>query len=232
MPILDEEKPGNFPASHPHGFDLNGQSTFEHEGALLFVCDTNGPRKAVYPYGLAFVPGGQMSLIDESAAAGRVFLHFPGVLIAIQATKPFPWDRQAAIRYASGTAYPGDSEFRVPGPAFAVAIETAPPVEFPGGTPEDRLRAFRDTMLARTKVTLVPGEPPTGCYTDRRGQVISRAFGGAAQVDGKPVDFDRWPLAESPWVKQASENAPLVVTDGQSSRTYDLRTWSIQDSRP
>ena len=229
VPILDEKLPKNFPGSHPHGFDLDGQSTIQHEGSLLYVCRTDGARKPRYPYGLAFVPGGQQAVIDE-AAAGRVFLHYPGVLIAFQATRPFSWDRTAPIRYASGTPGAGDSEFRVSGPAFAAALEAAPPADYPGATPEARLRAFRDAMVARTRVALVPGDPPAGSYTDRQGRVIRRTFGGDAQVDGKPVDFGGWPVASSRWVRQASRDAPLVVNDGQATRTYDLHNWTVTES--
>ena len=230
MPILDEQVPGNFPASHPHGFDLNGQSTLQHENSLLFVCQTAGALKPRYPYGLAFVPGGQLALVDEAISAGRVFLSYPGVLVAFQATKPFPWDRSARIRYASGEPEPGDSEFRVPGPAFAAALETASPAGFPAATPEAQLRLFRAAVIAHTRVALLAGEPLAGRYTDLRGQVIQRTFGGPGLVNGKSVDFADWPMADSPWVKQATANAPLVVSDGHVTRTYDLQHWTITQS--
>jgi hypothetical protein len=181
---------------------------------------------------LGFVPGGALAAIDESGSAGRVFLHYPGVLIALSATKPFPWDRQAAIRYASGTPRPGDSEFRVPGPTFAAAIETATAEEFPGATPMQRLRAFRDAIVAKTHLQLiqVPGTGAfSGSYTDLEGNMIRRVFGGDAEVNGKKVDFAHWPWAESPWVDQPSRNSPLTVTDGKRVRTYDFTNWTITE---
>ena len=232
VPILDEAVPGNLPASHPHGFDLDGQSTFQREGSLLYICQTDGPRKTHYPYGLAFIPGGALAAIDEAVTDGRIFLYYPGVLIAFQATKPFPWDRQASIRYASGTPEPGDSEFRVPGPLFAAAIETAPPNQFPGTTPAEQLQAFREAISAHAKLTLLPGTPPAASYTDRTGQTIRRTFGGAAEVNGTPVNFAAWPLADSPWVKQGSAAAPLTVTDSQTRLTYDFQKWNVRQTRP
>ena len=226
VPVVDEARKGAFPASHPHGFNPSAQSTYQHEGSLLYVVDT---AKARYPYGLSFIPGGALAVIDEAAANGRVFLHYPGVFIAFTATKPFPWDRTAPIKYASGTPRAGDSEFRVPGPVFAVAIETAPVAEFPGATPEERLKCFRDTIVAKTKLELAAASPLTGSYTDRRGTIICRELGSVAQVNGKPVDFDHWPMADSPWVKQAAKNSPLTVTDGKTIRTYDLQNWTIKD---
>jgi len=231
VPVLDEQMQGNFPGSHPHGFDVNAQSTFQHEGSLLYVVNTEAEKKSRYDYGLGFVPGGALAVIDESASIGRVFLHYPGVLIAFSATKPFSWDRTAQIKYACGTPHPGDSEFRVPGPQFAAAIEAAGEEEFPGATPTERIRKFRDIIIAKSRLQPITSEAFAGIYTDRKGNVIRRAFGGAAAVNGQPVDFAGWALAESPWVWQASPKAILTVTDGEIIRAYDFKEWTISEQK-
>lgn len=232
VPIVDEQVPGAYPGSHPHGWDVNGQSTWQHRDALLYVCRTDGRVKARYPYGLGFVPGGAQAVIDEAATAGRIFLHYPGVLIAFSASKPFPWDRTAPIRYATAPPRPGDSEFRVHGPLFAAAIETARAADLPGADPAARLAAFRAQVGARSSLRITGGDDPTGVYTTRAGTVISRVFGGAAAVDGRAVDLAGWPLAASPWVAQARAGEPLVVTDGRASLTYDLQAWTITATEP
>jgi hypothetical protein len=231
VPKLDEAIKGKFPGSHPHGYDVDAQTTLQHDGALLYGVNTEGEKKARYPYGLAFVPGGELAVIDEAATSGRVFLHYTGVLIAISATKTFPWDRKAPIRYASGTPKSGDSEFRIPGPTFAAAIETAREDEFSDTSPMERLEAFRTSIISKTKLKLITEAGLTGIYQDRRGSVIQRAFGGAGSIDGKPVDLDHWPLADSPWVRQPDRSQPLIVTDGKTQRIYDFKRWTITDSK-
>lgn len=230
VPVVDEFREGKYPGSTPHGFNVEAQTTYQHEGALLYVVNTEAGGKARYPYGLAFVPGGELAVIDEAATHGRVFLHYPGVFIAFTATKTFPWDRKAPLRYVSGTPKPGDSEFRVPGPTFAAAIETAREDEVPGATPMERLERFRATIISKSKLELTTDGGLAGVYQDCRGHVIRRVFGGAATVDGKPVDFDRWPLADSPWVRQGSGKQPLTVTDGKTLRTYDFSRWTITET--
>ena len=230
VPLLDEQLKGNFAGSHPHGFNVNAQTTFQHQGALLYVVNTEAGKKAPYPYGLGFVPGGELAVIDESAAAGRIFLHYPGVLIAFSATKPFSWNRQTPIKYASGAPRPGDSEFRIPGPSFAAAIETASPDEFSGGSPAGRLEQFRKTMFAKTRLQISTSGPLAGSYTDRAGNVIRRAFAGAAAVNGQPADFDHWPVAQSPWVNQPARNAPLTVTADKTNRVYNFEQWSVTET--
>jgi len=232
VPALDEAKKGKFAGSQPHGFDVGAQTTYQHEGALLYVVNTEAKKKAPYPYGLAFIPGGELAVIDESATHGRVFLHYQGVLIAFSATKPFPWDRKAPIRYASGTPKPGDSEFRIPGPTFAAAIETAREDEISAANPMERLKKFRAAIVAKTKLQLIDDGGLAGVYQDSRGRVIRRAFDGAASIDGKPVDFDRWPLAESPWVRQSDRREALTVTHGKTLRTYDLINWTARETHP
>lgn len=226
VPILDEQINKNFPGSHPHGFDVNAQSTIQNKGALLYVVNTQGAR---YPYGLSFIPGGALAVIDESDRAGRVFLDYPGVLIAFSATKQFHWDSHAPIKYASGTPRAGDSEFRVPGPTFAAAIETAPEEEFPGATPEQRLEGFRNVIVAKTRLQLSATGALAGSYTDRDGNVLERVLGGPAKVNGKAVDFQQWPWAQSPWVNQPLKTAPLTVSDGRRVRTYDFGKWVISE---
>lgn len=224
VPSLDED---NTP-SHPHGFSVRNQTTFQHEDSLLYVVNTETERRARHPYGLAFIPGGALAVIDEAESAGQVFLHYPGVLISFRCTKPFQWDRNAPIKSPSGKPRAGDSEFRVPGPTFAAAIETAPAEEFPGATPEEQLKRFRDAILAKSKLSISTGSPLSGSYTNRHGVALSRVFNGAAQVNGKEVDFDNWPFFDSPWVKQPSKKSPLTVTDGQAKRIYDFQKWTIE----
>ena len=229
VPALD--KAGYQRISHPHGFNLDAQSTFQHKGTILYVVDTERAGKPVeFPYGLCHVPAGALAVVDEAESSGRVFLHYPGVLIAISATKPFTWDRKSPVRMPnSSSPDPAASEFRVPGPRFAAAIETAPARDFPGASAELRLAGFRKAVVARSKVELLETDAITGRHTDRNGRVIERKFAGAAGIDGQPVDFDQWPLAGSKWVVQATKDAPLVVTDGRQRRTYHFDTWTITE---
>ena len=124
---------------------------------------------------------------------------------------------------------PEDSEFRIDGPRFAAAIETAPERDFPGASPELRLAGFRKTIVTKSKVELLDEDPVTGRYTDRNGHVIERKFAGTASVDGRVVDFAQWPLAGSKWVNQPTNDSPLTISDGQCKRTYHFDTWTISD---
>ena len=122
---------------------------------------------------------------------------------------------------------PDDSEFRIDGPTFAAAIETAPLREFPAASPTERLAAFRKAVIAKSKVELLTGETLAGRYTRRDGVVIQHTFAGPAAINGQPVDFDHWPISASRWVNQATKDSPLVVTNGKVTRTYDFAKWTV-----
>ena len=94
----------------------------------------------------------------------------------------------------------------------------------------ERLGKFRATILSKTKLRLITEGGLAGAYQDRRGRVIQRAFNGAATINGKPVNFDQWPIADSPWVRQADKRQHLTVTDGKTLRTYDFTRWTITES--
>ena len=230
IPSLDENNTG----SHPHGFDVKCQTTMQHEGTLLYVINTEARPGGKFPYGLGYVPVGALAMINEASTNGRIFLHYPGVLIAFSATKPFIWTPAGGIRSPSGIPSPGDSEFRVPGPTFAAAIETAAAIEFPEESPENRLKKFRDAVLAKSRITIEGGTPsPTvplaGIYSDRHGNVIKTFFAGDSLVNGQPVDLKNWSWARSPWVNQANRNSPLTIADGKTIRIYDFTKWTISE---
>ncbi len=231
VPFLD--KAGYQRISHPHGFNLDAQSTFQHQGTILYVVDTQRSGKPVdYPYGLCFVPGGTLAVSDESTTLGRVFLHYPGVLIAISATKTFTWDRKAPIRMPNASKPdPEDSEFRIDGPRFAAAIETASERDFEGASPALRLEAFKNAVLSGSKVELLNEGSIVGRYTNRSGQVIEREFAGPTSINRQPVDLTQWPLAASKWVNQPTRDAPLEITDGHLRRTYHFDTWMITEDK-
>jgi hypothetical protein len=232
VPSLDQA--GKAHISHPHGFNLAAQSTFQHQASILFLCNTSPNGSPVnHPYGLSFVPGGYLALIDESATAGRIFLHYPSVLIAFASTKPFTWDRSAPIRMPVMFNYPGakpGSEFRIEGPTFAAAIEAASPHDFPAADPAACLQSFRDAMTTRTHLDLHTDPLLTGSYTNRHGTVISRAFHGPAHVNQQPIDLDNWPVSQSPLSSHPWRSRQFKLGDAAASRIYDFDRWTITDT--
>ena len=74
--------------SHPHGVLSTAQSNLQHESALLYVFQFRPTD--VFPYALAFVPGGWLAMTETTRRTdGRVYLHYGSVLIAISSSVKF-----------------------------------------------------------------------------------------------------------------------------------------------
>lgn len=193
----------------------------------------NIPAGDPLPYALAHIPGGHLAAINESAS-GQIFLHYGTVLVALRSEHPFTWSPETPPSSPSTTPAPGDSELRLPGTRFAVALETARPADFEGTIPSAQLAAFRAAVLARPGPASSAGSPPFATYTTRHGNDLRVALSAdpasrPVSLDGAPVNFNAWPVLESPWTFLDS-TGPLVLRSSARRELLDFtaRTRSIQ----
>ncbi len=223
---------------HAHGVEDHYIQYLQHEGTLLMVVDGLDQERRAHkgcwhPYVLCHIPAGYKALIDESQTQGRIFFHYNNVMIAINSTGKFEWNPKPGT--ASDPRSP-DSEFHIRGINLAIGLETALPEDYPGATAGAQLKAFHDDVAAKSKVKCVaePGSPAVAFYTDRNGSNLERPYTGmginTSKINGKPLDFDHWPLIDSPWVHQNWEGDTLTVTDGKTVRNYDLKNWKITET--
>ena len=212
------------------GIHTHGVRSFEQEvlgrDSLLFVFKIP-EQKGVFPYALGYVPGGYLAAIND-AADGRIYLHYGSVLIAVTASQPFTWDPKAGIRAPASKPREGDSEFRVTALTSAVALETAHPAEFPGADPAAQLAAFKAKLTSSSRLTFDQGTV-AATYANRLGDSVACTFDGPDLVNGTPVDYQNWPVSESPWTSQKSPDGPLEVRDATTVRTYDFATWTVTE---
>jgi hypothetical protein len=217
--------------NRPTGIHTHGVTKFEqqvqHRDASLFVYEI--PADFRNPYVLGYVPGGYRAAVNDSKASQRIFLHYGTVLVAVGAAHPFEWNPASGIRAPASKPREGDSEFRIKALKTAVALETAPPAEYPGATPQEQLEKFRQAVLSRSKIECATDVKPTGRYTDRLGNTLECVFDGPDTVNGKAVDYAAWPVLESPWTRQA-RGGPMVLTAGAVTRTYDFAAWTVNET--
>ena len=230
VPCYDAEKRER-QVSRPHGVHGLGQSTMINNGAMLYVCDTTGGNVNI-KHALCFVPSGALAVINDSTVNQHVFLHYPGVLISIASTAPFAWDPKSQVTLACSKVCPEDSEFRVKADQFAMAIDTEREEAIPGKTPQERLANFRKLVLDKTKLQIKPGKLPVGIYVDHNGGTTERVLRGAAKVNGKPVELNQWPMAESPWTYQAFNGDKFVLFNKHKKLIYDLKTFTVTEGKP
>lgn len=230
VPCYDSEQRER-QVSRPHGVHGSGQSTMINKGTLLCTCDTTGV-SVNNKHALCFVPSGALAVINDSATNRHVFLHYPGVLISIASTAPFVWNQKSSVTLPCSKIGPEDSEFRIKADQFAVAIDTERDDAVQGATPLEKLENFRKLVLEKTRIQIKTGKPAVGTYMDHHGEVVQRTLRGAAIVNGKPVDLDRWPMSESPWTYQAFQGDKFELFNKNLKITYDLKTFTIREGKP
>lgn len=214
-----------------HGRNTDQSKEILTRDAILHIF--NIPAGDPLPYALAHIPGGYLAAINEGSS-GQIFLHYGSVLVALRSEQSFTWSPDSPPSSPSATPSPGDSELRLPGTRFAVALETARPADFPGETPAARLAAFRTAVLARSGPVSTAGSPPFATYTTRRGEALRVALSADTATrpvsrDGAPVNFNTWPVLESPWTFLDS-TGPLVLRSPARRELLDFtaRTRSVQ----
>jgi hypothetical protein len=207
---------------HTHG-TTKAQQQVQVGGTSLSVF--NIPADFRNPYVLGYIPGGALAVINRSKEEGRIFLHYPGLLIALTSSQPFDWNPASGILAPAATPGPGDSEFRVRAAQAGFVIETARPDEFTGDTSQSKLEAFAKAVTAHGSVTIKTSPQAalvTATYTDHLGHQLQCAFDGKDQIDGQPVDYEKWPALNNPWMQQEKRGENLTLTDGTATQIEDL----------
>ena len=115
-------------------------------------------------------------------------------------------------------------------------LETSPLAPFAGGTPEAELQRFGEALAKRTRITGDTRQsPPRLVFKNLEGHTLDLTWKplpeplkDQCKLDGKPVDYSKFPLLQAPGVIQPS-GGPLTITAGGVSRIWDFKTWTVRD---
>jgi autotransporter-associated beta strand protein len=167
------------------------------------------------------IPQNTLAVINDTATSGRLFLHYNNVLVAIYRTDigTFTW--------------PPVSETFCDKRGFA--IETASPSDYPQATAADRLTAFRSDVLTFGGVNTNFVQDVVNnrmIYTNRFGKVLDITYGKGGKIDGDPVDYEAWPLNESPWSYQP-QMGNMFVFGKDRTLLWNYKNWTeATNNRP
>jgi hypothetical protein len=88
------------------------------------------------------------------------------------------------------------------------------------------LAAFAKAILALPlEFRLDPA--PVVHFRSLRGTNIDFMYGAVARVNGRPIDYQHWPLFGGPFVESEVDSEKLVLKYGAMRRTLDFRTLSV-----
>ncbi len=148
------------------------EDVVQHEGTMVGILNipTNG-----WQYTRDTIPANTLAVINETANAGRLFLHYNNVLVSIFRTDP------------------GVFQFPPPDSTFCdkrgFAIEAASTNEYSQATAADRLAAFRNDILTLSGVNTNYVRDAVNnrmIYTNRFGTVLDITYGLGGKIDGNP----------------------------------------------
>ena len=215
--MWDETGPAGLTMKAPTGYGWAQGSglgphedVVQHEGTLVGIF--NIPATWEWQYTRDSIPTNTTAVINDAATTGRLFLHYSKVLIAITRSDigNFTWPPAAQTTCTKR----------------GFAIECASVSEYPQSTPEARLAAFKADIEAHPADTShVNDATPRMIYTTRAGRVLDITYGQGGKVDGSPLDYEGWPLNESPWSYQAQMGNMWVF--GQNRKLlWNYKTWT------
>ncbi len=194
------------------------EDVVQFEGTLVGILNipTNG-----WQYTRDTIPTNTLAAINETATTGRLFLHYNNVLVSIYRTDPgiFLWP-------APYSTFCDKRGF---------AIEAASPGEYPQATAADRLAAFRNDILTLSGVNTNYVRDAVNnrmIYTNRFGKVLEITYGLGGKINGEPVDYEAWPLNESPWSYQ-QQMGNMFVFGKNRTLLWNYKNWSeATNNRP
>lgn len=222
--LWDESGPAGLTLKPPTGYRRAQGSglgphedVVQHEGTLVGIL--NIPDTWQWKYTRDTIPTNTLAVINDSATTGRLYLHYSKVLVAITRSDigNFTWPPAA----------------QTPATKRGFAIECAALSEYPQPTPEARLAAFKaDLSRHPPDFSQVSAPIPSMTYTNRAGRVLDITYGQGGRIDADPVDYESWPVQESPWSAQ-NQMGNLWVFGDTRTLLWNYQDWTEHsDHRP
>jgi autotransporter-associated beta strand protein len=191
------------------------EDVVQHNGTLVGVLNIPDGKNQ---YTRDTIPTNTLAAINETATTGRLFLHYKTVLVSILRSD------------IGGFQYP--APYSTPCVKRGFALETASPSEYPQATAAERLAAFRADIMARasgTNLSQVQDVSPRMVYTTRDGTVLDMTYGQAGKINGVPVDYQSWPLSESPWTYQ-TQMGNMFVMGSDRTLLWNYKDWTEREN--
>lgn len=199
------------------------EQIFQHRTALIGLYDL--PAGNRFPYLTAFFSRNLTGTIEDKS--GWIFAQAGPVYLAYRPLVPGTWkpnDWTGLLRDGGGGwISAGFSEWGT-GHRCLVSdarqngfvLQVAPQRDF--STYAEFQTAVRALPLA---VTLAP--TPEVAFTALDGSVLHARYGERPAINGLPVDYQNWPLFESPFAREPRGSGRLEIHQGGESRLLDFK---------
>ncbi len=111
---------------------------------------------------------------------------------------------------------------------FSTALQNGGVLQVGSDAEDGSFESFMDAVVALPLEYSV-SPVPSVAFTSLRGETIEVTYGKNPIIDGKPVDYENWPLYEGPFLNAAKGSEELNMSYGKLRRKLDFKGLSIID---
>jgi hypothetical protein len=170
----------------------------------------NIPRQSRFPHINGFFSKDLAEMVEDPS--GWIFARGGDALIACRPLQPWSWKPIAG----------GGRRLFSPYLQNGVVMQVAARSEFAG------MAEFRRAILALPlEVRLEP--VPHVRFRSLRGRTLDFTWGDTPSVDGRPLNYEQWPLFGGPFLEAEVDSERLLLKHGSMRRLLDFRTLTVHD---
>ena len=104
-----------------------------------------------------------------------------------------------------------------------VVVQVAAASEYPS------IESFK-SAISKLPLTFDLRGTPTVRMRSLRGRELEFIYSGTPRVDGKALEYDKWPLFGGPFLQADIDSERLTITHGSMQRTLDFKALRVTDS--
>lgn len=184
------------------------EEVFQEDDVIIALY--NIPERATHEHVNGFFSK-DLSRLEEDDS-GWIFVQGGGVYIGYYPLAPYEWVDLENGGKRLLSAYPVNGTILQPSPA----------------TDWESWDAFKAAV--RSKPLVIDLEDgPSVHYETLLGKRLSVTYGETPEVNGVPVDYSRWQLFDSPYLRAAPGSKKLLMRYGQLERELDFEALSVTD---
>jgi hypothetical protein len=148
---------------------------------------------------------------QQEDSSGWIFMRGGDALIACRPLQPYSWKEIEG----------GGKRLFSPYLNNGVVVQVAAASEFAN------LDAFRKAILA-LPLTFSMQPIPKVSFRSLRGSLMEFTYGETPKINGRPVDYEHWPLFGGPFLQSDVDSQVLTLRHKGSERVLNFRTLTIR----
>jgi len=186
------------------------EKLFQDKDTLIALYDIQPETR--FPHVNGFFSKDLTQTTEDSS--GWIFMRGGGsTYIACRPLEPYTWKPIAG----------GGRRLFSPYLKNGFVVQVAAASEYPD------LAAF-GRAIAKLPLEFALDPVPSVRFQSLRGATLEFTYGNTPKVNGKPLDYNHWPLFGGPFLEAAVDSEKLVLKHGKMRRTLDFRNLTTTDS--